>query len=149
MSEVEANYTTLSSASTVWDSAADRLDGAWRRLHGTSGSPMDGGVAQALETFRERWVDEVKRIATTCQSHADSLSDAVKAYATIDDAAYERMRAMLPFDYRDSTLDPVGGPPSLLPTPAPGQWPTPPSGSEPPAPPSPSPGPAPTPTPTP
>jgi hypothetical protein len=144
---MEVNYMTLSSASFVWDGAADRLDGAWHRLHGTSGSPMDAGVTQAFETFRERWVDEVKRVATKAQSHADSLSDAVKSYVTIDGAAYGRMRAMLPFDYRDSALDPLGAPP-LSPTLTLGPYPA--SGSaQPAAPPSPSPGPAPTPTPTP
>jgi hypothetical protein len=148
MTGMEANYATLSSASTVWDGAADRLDGAWHRLHGTAGSPMDAGVAQALETFRERWVDEVKRVATQAQSHADSLSEAVKSYSSIDDAAYERMRAMLPFDYRDSSLDPDGAPP-VSPTPTPGPSPYPASPAPPTAPPSPSPGPAPTPSPTP
>ncbi|MEV7398279.1 hypothetical protein [Aeromicrobium sp. NPDC092404] len=144
----EVDYTILSAASSVWDGAADGLDGAWRRLHGTSGSPMDAGVAAAFGTFRERWVDEIKRIATRSQSHADSLSDAVTSYTTIDDAAYERMRALLPFDYRDSTLDPLGSPPGLVPTPEPGPPPTPPTDSAP-EPPTPSPGPSPTPTPTP
>ncbi len=148
---VEANYVTLRAASTVWDDAADGLDGAWHRLYGTSGSPMDDGVAQAFELFRDSWVDEVKRIATKAQTYSENLSDAVKSYATVDAGAYERIRAILPFDYRNSTLDPGGAPPPT-PTPTPGPSPTPPSDSSPspaPAPPSPSPGPTPTPSPTP
>lgn len=144
---MEVDYSILREASVVWDGAADSLDGGWRRLHGTSGSPMDPGVASAFETFRERWVDEVKRVATRSQTHSESLSDAVAAYETIDAKAYARMRAILPFDYRDSTLDPEGAPPPE-PSPTPGPSPSPEVGSEPePSPPSPSPGPSPTPSP--
>ena len=149
MSAVEANYTTLSAASAVWDGAADRLDGAWRRLHSTSGSPMDGGVAQALETFRERWVDEVRglppRPSPTLTASAMPSRPTRRSMTPPTNGCERSSRSTT----ATAPWTPSAGPPSVLPTPAPGEFPTPPSGSEPPAPPSPSPGPAPTPTPTP
>lgn len=141
---MEVDFATLMSVSSTWDEAADRLDGSWRRLHGTSASPMDPGVVAAFEIFRENWVDEIKSVATASQTHADNLADAAASYSTVDEAAYERLRAVLPFEYRNSSLDPDGGP--AIPTPTPGPSPEPPSDA-PTEPSEPSPGPSPEPTP--
>jgi hypothetical protein len=149
MSSVEADWNAITAAARVWDGAADGLDGAWRRLHGTTGSPMAPDVAAAFETFREAWVDEVKDVATTAQAHAESLDDAAATYSAVDDAAYQRIRSLMPWSYRDSTIDPDGGPPPM-PTPSPGPSPSPPPPSDSaPATPQPSPGPSPTPSPSP
>lgn len=148
MSSVEADWIAITAAARVWDGAADGLDGAWRRLHGTSGSPMAPDVVAAFEALREAWVDELKDVATKAQAHAESLDDAAATYASVDDAAYERIRALMPWSYRDSSIDPDGGPPPM-PTAAPGPSPTPaPSTDSAPATPQPSPGPSPTPSPS-
>lgn len=148
MSGLEADWAAIMAAARVWDGAADALDGAWRRLHRTSGSPMAPDVAAAVETFREAWVDDLKDVATTAQAHAESLEDAAATYASVDDAAYQRLRSLMPWSYRDSAINPDGGPPPM-PTPSPGPSPSPaPPNDSAPATPQPSPGPTPSPSPT-
>jgi hypothetical protein len=98
-------YEVLRAAKNGWDLDADRLDGAWRRLHLASTDALSPEVAAAVEAFRETWVDEVKACADLAQQHSEAFVETDGDFRVTDVAEAERLRSLLSWTHRSAAIE--------------------------------------------
>ncbi|MFC5728848.1 MULTISPECIES: hypothetical protein [Nocardioides] len=87
-----------------WDAAADKLDGAWRRLAKASTDGFAREVVSAVEQFQDAWVEEIKRIAGVAQGNSDAFVLAGDDFAITDRGEAERLRSLLSWGYHDAKI---------------------------------------------
>lgn len=87
----------LLTAQQQWDAGADKLDGAWRRLHTAETGGLSAEVVAAVDAFREPWVDEIKAAGRQAQGYAEEVRAFSLQLVHTDAEQAEKVRALLPW----------------------------------------------------
>lgn len=90
-------FGVLVKAQREWDAGADKLDGAWRRLHKAGTGGLSAEVVAAVEAFREPRVDEIKAAGRQAQGYADEVRAFNVQLVHTDVEQAEKIRALLPW----------------------------------------------------
>jgi hypothetical protein len=101
---IDVPYEVLEAAKGEWDSAADRLDGSFRRLLRASTGSLSPAVTAAVETSRQRWADELKSCGQQAQGYSDAFYDTGTDFLITDRAEAELIRSVLPWAYHDARI---------------------------------------------
>lgn len=94
---LDVPFAVLREAQEKWDAGADKLDGAWRRLHKAETAGLSSAVVAAIDAFRDPWVDEVKATGLQAQGYADEIRAFNLQLVHTDAAQAEKVRSLLPW----------------------------------------------------
>jgi hypothetical protein len=102
---IDVPYSVLSAAKAEWDEAADELDGSFRRLVTASTSGLSPTATAAVDTFRQRWGDELKACGQKAQMFSDAFLDTGNDFLITDTAQARLMRSVLPWAFHDARIE--------------------------------------------
>ncbi len=99
----------LRQAAGVWADQVEELHAAVARLETASASVDSLGerVAPSARRFLQTWHDAARQLAGDAQAHGNALAEAGRTYAVLDAEAATAFRALLSWQKRHITLEPL------------------------------------------
>ncbi len=104
--EIDASPDALRRAAPLWESLADDVGAAGRRLSGARDTTTAFGprVQPALARFLDQWEASARRRSRQARGHGEQLREMGRTYTVLDVAAADELRSLLPWPGTSPTL---------------------------------------------
>ncbi|MEH3033176.1 MAG: hypothetical protein PGN07_03820 [Aeromicrobium erythreum] len=107
--EIDASPAALRRAAPLWESLADDLGTAGRRLTGAHDASATLGprVQPALDRFLEQWGTSARRRSRQARGHGEQLREMSRTYTALDLSTADELRSLLPWPSTPSPGTPL------------------------------------------